>query len=175
MGKCLRKSRYAQEETEEDLLMKALNSSTSIYDSHIKISESDTGTYSNVGRLQSQQYSDDPYGDNTYHPEEEYYSNSYNYNENCEQSMYESESPQYNEKYSKIEKSLNAVQIQLSEQNKLMEHLLQVTTNIAFLMDRQMQACEKKTTLMERQMKANEIHDVFKRRHQEKKFNKFLM
>ncbi|TMW46635.1 hypothetical protein DOY81_008285, partial [Sarcophaga bullata] len=134
LGKCSIRSKKTQIETEEDLLMEALNSSTSIYGSHINTTESDNGI----------QHNGDYYADNTNQQQQYYNDNNYNYNESCEQSMYEANTPKFNEQFNKMEHTLNAVQTQLNEQNKLMEHLLQMTTNLAFLMERQTQAYKSK-------------------------------
>ena len=156
MVKCSTRSKKTKIETEEDLLMAALNSSASIYGSNNNTNQNDNDT----------QHNGDYYTENTNNQEQYYNENNYNYNESCEQSMYEAITPQFNEKFAEMEETLNAVQTQLSEQNKLMEHLLQMSTNLAFLMERQMQACEKKTALMARQMKANEFTNVFLRQQQ---------
>lgn len=159
MGKCSTRPKKTKIETEEDLLMAALNSSTSIYGSHNHTNQSGNGT----------QHNGDYYAENTNQEEKYYNDNNYNYNECCERSMYEAITPQFNVKFAEMEESLNAVQTHLSEQNKLMEHLLQMSTNLAFLMERQMQACEKKTALMARQIKANEFTNVFLRQQQRRR------
>ena len=159
MDKCSPRSQKTKIETEEDLLLEALNSSTSIYGSNNNTNQTD-----NV-----RQQNGDYYLENNNQQEQYYNDNNYNCNESCEQSMYEAVTPQFNEKFAVMEETLNAVQTKLSEQNKLMEHLLQMSTNLAFLMERQMQACEKKTALMARQMKANEFANVVLRQQQRKR------
>lgn len=131
----------------EDQLMEALNSSISIYETHIKSEHSadeHTQDYESY-----EDYDED---------DSKLMDNNCNYSENNE---LETPSPKHE---NDMEQTLNSLQQHLEQQNKIMQHLLQVSSNMTVLMKRHIKAEEKKTSLMERQLKLNEYHNVFLRR-----------
>lgn len=150
-----------QEQQEEDRLMEALNSNISIYETHIK-----NENYEDKDELQVE----DPYENYNEEEDRSTMENTSFYEKNCQQTLHETPNSQTNDT---IEQSLTVVQQQLKQQNLLMNHLLQVSTNMALLMERHLKAEERKTLLMERQLRQTESHNLYLRRQELRRKSKF--
>ncbi|XP_065357858.1 uncharacterized protein LOC135952014 [Calliphora vicina] len=155
-----KKTKKEPKHVEEDNLMEALNSSISIYGTHIDHSDNEE--------------IEDAIKDNeTYEDFEEEHSG----NEQIKDAIKEEETDEVfeadEEEYKKdVEQTVVTVQNQLEKQEQLMDNLLKVSSNIATLMQRHLKAVERKTSIMERQLKLNKYHNVFLRRKEAKKFKK---
>ncbi|XP_065356381.1 uncharacterized protein LOC135950782 [Calliphora vicina] len=156
--KKLKKPKKEPKHVEEDNLMEALNSSISIYGTHIDHSD-------------NEQIEDAIKEEETYEVFEADEEEDHNLIEKT--SITYKTYPETPEILQDVEQTVVTVQNQLEKQEQLMDNLLKVSSNIATLMQRHLKAVERKTSIMERQLKLNKYHNVFLRRKEAKKFKKF--
>ncbi|KAM7351055.1 uncharacterized protein ACRADG_004038 [Cochliomyia hominivorax] len=70
------------------------------------------------------------------------------------------------DKFHTLSQTLYSIEQQILNQNKIMEHLTKITTNLAKIMENHVVNLEKQNTIMERQLRAKECHSVFLRRQE---------
>lgn len=178
------KKEKIETETEEDQLMDALNSSTSIYISQSGVINNgdydDDEKHCITPHVQDEESQHDDYFDHQNPLDEEELnqdlrSNDNHYNTDYQRSSLDtSHHPQtaqhYNEdKLGLMEQTLFTLQNQMEQQNKLMQHLTQVTTKMSTILQKHVTALERKNRLQERQLKITEYHNIFLRRQEARK------
>lgn len=75
----------------------------------------------------------------------------------------------HNERNNFMDHTLYTLQNQMEQHNKLLEHLARISASMTNLMERHVAAIERRTQLMERQANANELNDFLRRRHETRK------
>ncbi|KAM7351729.1 uncharacterized protein ACRADG_004473 isoform 2-T4 [Cochliomyia hominivorax] len=154
-----KKQKLESNHHEEDKLMEALNSSISIYETHIKNEQSEEEQIENASQ-------DEGSYEQFHEVDPAAIEDSSFYENNCQQTLHETPATEENEN---LELTLASVQKQLELQNILMEQLLKVSTNMALIMERHHKAEEKKTSIMERQLKLIEYQNLCLRRQETKR------
>lgn len=150
----------------EDQLMEALNSSISIYETHIKTERTDDE------KIQATLRDYESY-DGLNDEESQLSEHKRNTNENVN-SRRKSKKSQKSQPDDDVELTLSSVKNQMQQQTKLLNNLVEASSNMALLMNRFMKAEEKKMSIMQRQMKVNEYQNVFLRRQEARRKFKFI-